>query len=345
MSGNIGIPGGGANFFNMEFPFGTGMFKEEMQKAKERGVQLVKPRRILLPLLASEIEKAQDPPIRLAWIAMFNPVAVAPDSRHLREVLRKLDFVIVTEQFMTATAECADLILPTTTYLEEDDVVNGHGQSFTVGPVNAAIAPRGETRSNFRIFQELAGRLGFGEALAGEPWDWIARAWGPMEAQGISLESIKKGPAKRDLPVVPYQNGKFLTPDGKFNCITEYEGRPDPAPGFTLLMVKRPEFLNSQVLPDKARERPTVCLNPQVAGELGLTEGDRVWVESSKDTLEAIAKVSAQTRKDTVEFYPSVWKNDGGGINRLREVILSDIGPTAAVNETRVTVRKAKKAI
>ena len=341
MSGNIGIPGGGANFFNMAFPFGTGMFKEEMNKAKERGVQLVKPRRILLPLLANEIENAQDPPIRLAWIAMFNPVAVAPDSRHLREVLRKLDFVIVTEQFMTATAACADLILPVTTYLEENDVVHGHGQSFAIGPVNAAIPPRGETRSNFRIFQELAGRLGFGDALAGEPWDWIARTWAPLEAQGISLERVKNGPVKRVLPVVPYQNGEFLTPDGKFNCITEYEGRPDPGLGLTLLMVKRAEFLNSQVLPDEAQELPMVSLNPQVAEDIGLTEGDRVWIESSRDKLEAIAKVSAHTRMDTVEFFPSVWKNDGGGINRLREAILSDMGPTAAVNETRVTIRKA----
>ena len=341
MSGNIGIPGGGANFFNMEFPFGTGLFREEMKKAQARGVNLVKPRRILLPLLAQEIEKAQDPPIRLAWIAMFNPVAVAPDSRHLREVLRQLDFVIVTEQFMTATAECADLILPVTTYLEEDDVVHGHGQSFAIGPVNAAVTPRGETRSNFHIFQELSARLGFGEALAGEPWDWIARAWEPLNAQGISMESVRSGPVKRDLPVIPYQNGEFLTPDGKFNCITEYEGRPEPGRGLTLLMVKRPEVLNSQVLPEEARELPKVNLNPRVAQDLDLTTGDRIWLESPRDKIEATAQVSPRTREDTVEFFPSVWKNDGGGINRLREAIISDIGPTAAVNETKVTVRKA----
>ena len=340
MSGNIGIPGGGANFFNMEFPFGTGIFREEMNKARERGVQLVKPRRILLPILANEIEKAQDPPIRLAWIAMFNPVAVVPDSRHLTETLRKLDFVIVTEQFMTATAKCADLILPVTTYLEEDDVVHGHGQSFTIGPVNAAIPPRGDTRSNFHIFQDLAERLGFGEALAGEPWEWIARAWSPLEDQGISLETVKKGPAKLVVPMVPYQKGKFSTPDGKFNCITEYEGRPDPEPGLTLLMVKRLDVLNSQVLPDEAQERPTVCLNPDVAVKLGLKKGDRIQVESSKDKMEAILKISHKTRKDAVEFYPSVWKNDKGGINRLRNSIISDIGPTAAVNETKVTIRK-----
>ncbi|MAF33310.1 MAG: nitrate reductase, partial [Desulfobacter sp.] len=94
--------------------------REEMAKAKERGVELVKPRRILNPYLAREIEKAENPPIKLAWVSMMNPVASAPDSQHLTKVLQNLDFVIVTEQFMTATARCADVVLPVTTYLEED---------------------------------------------------------------------------------------------------------------------------------------------------------------------------------------------------------------------------------
>ena len=169
-------PGGGANFFNMEFPFDTAIFKEEMAKAAAGGVTPIKPRRLLLPLLAREIEEAQDPPIRLAWISMFNPVASAPDSNHMKKALQNLDFVIVTEQFMTATAKCADLVFPATTYLEEDDVMYSHGSSY-MGPVTAAVKPKGETRSNMQIFQSLADRLGFGEALQGKPWEWISRTW------------------------------------------------------------------------------------------------------------------------------------------------------------------------
>ena len=106
-------------------------------------------------------------------------------------------------------------------------------------------------------------------------------------------------------------------------------------------MVKRTGVLNSQVMPGEARELPLVCLNPEVAGRLGIKEGDHILLESTRDTVEAEAKLSDRTRKDSVEFFPSVWKDDGGGINRLREAVISDIGPTAAVNETRITVRKA----
>ena len=340
LSGNVGLPGGGANFFNMVFPFGVNLFREEVERAKARGVQMAKQRRILLPLLGREIEKAQEPPIRTAWFSMFNPVASAPDSNHLKKVLKDLDFVIVTEQFMTATARCADLVLPATTYLEENDVMYAHGHSY-MGPVNAAVSPRGEARTNMRIFQDLASRLGFGEALAGEPWDWIARAWSPLAEQGLTMEAVKKGPVRRRQPSVPYQDGVFATPDGKFQFIGSYEGRSDSREGLFLVMVKKQEFLNSQLLDEDAEPLPTAVLNPSTMAGAALRDGDRVWLHNSLDRVEAMAVSSEHTRPDVVELTPSMWKNDRGGINRLRQALVSDLGPTAAVNETKVFIEKA----
>jgi anaerobic selenocysteine-containing dehydrogenase len=340
MSGNIGIPGGGANFFNMEFPFDTTLFKEEMARAAARGASPVKPRRLLLPLLAREIEEAQAPPIRTAWISMFNPVASAPDSHRMKRALRALDFVMVTEQFMTDTARCADLILPATTYLEEDDVMYSHGSSY-IGPVTAAVRPKGETRSNMQIFQNLAERLGFKEALQGGPWEWIARTWRPLEAQGISMEAVKKGPVRRAQPIIPYEKGVFRTPDGKFQFMTAYEGRQEQEGEFFLLMVKRRDLLNTQLLDQDAQPMPTVSLNANVMGEMGLKDGDRVWVSTPLDRVEAVISGSARVRPDVAELGPSVWKDDEGGISRLRQALISDLGPTAAVNETKVTIQKA----
>jgi anaerobic selenocysteine-containing dehydrogenase len=339
LSGNVGVPGGGANFFNIGLPFDTQIMREEMAKAKERGIALVKPRRILNPLLAQEIEKTQDPPIKLAWISMMNPVASAPDSQHLTKVLRSLDFVIVTEQFMTATAKCADLVLPVTTYLEEDDVIASHGH-FYVGPVNAAVPPQGEARSNLWILSKVLDRMGLNGAMPISPWEWINRAFGSLNEQGITLEDVKKGPVKRDLPNIPYQDGKFLTPDGKFQFITDYEGRPAPGDGLTLLMVKVRSFLNSQLLSEDAKSLPQVHLNPSTMADLGVEDGERVWVQSKVDRLEAIATASEKTRSDTAEMVPCHWENDQGGVNRLREAIPTDMGPTVAFNETRVSIHK-----
>jgi len=324
----------------MEFPFDTAIFKEELARAAARGLTPIKPRRLLLPLLAKEIEEAQDPPIRLAWISMFNPVASAPDSNHMKKALQNLDFVIVTEQFMTATARCADLIFPATTYLEEDDVMYSHGSSY-MGPVTAAVKPKGETRSNMQIFQGLAEKLGFGEALQGKPWKWISRTWALLDDMDISMEAVKRGPVKRVQPLIPYENGVFRTKDGKFQFITDYAGRKDEEDGLFLLMVKRRSLLNTQLLDQDAETIPTVSLNPKTMAEMDLKEGERVWVSSPLDRLEAILRASEFTRPDVAELGPSVWKDDQRGVNRLRRAVISDLGPTAAVNETKVTIRKA----
>ena len=71
-----------------------------------------------------------------------------------------------------------------------------------------------------------------------------------------------------------------------------------------------------------------------------IEDGERVWVQSKVDRLEAIATASEKTRSDTAEMAPCHWKDDQGGINRLREAIPSDMGPTVAFNETRVSIHK-----
>ena len=105
-------------------------------------------------------------------------------------------------------------------------------------------------------------------------------------------------------------------------------------------MVKVRDLLNSQLLPEDATSCPKIHLNPGTMQELGIKDGDRVWVRSKLDQLEAIAAASKRTRPDTAEMAPCQWENDQGGINRLREAIASDMGPTVAFNETRISIHK-----
>jgi len=72
----------------------------------------------------------------------------------------------------------------------------------------------------------------------------------------------------------------------------------------------------------------------------GLKDGDRIWLYNSLDRVEVVVKSSEKTRTDVAEFSPSLWRDDRGGINRLRPALLSDLGPTATVNETKVKIKK-----
>ncbi|MGH3710826.1 MAG: molybdopterin-dependent oxidoreductase [Pseudonocardiaceae bacterium] len=53
-------------------------------------------------------------------VAAFNPVVTAPNASHVAERLDALDFLVVTDFFLSETAQRADVVLPTTQWAEED---------------------------------------------------------------------------------------------------------------------------------------------------------------------------------------------------------------------------------
>jgi len=75
-----------------------------------------------------------------------------------------VDFIVVIDQFLTPSAKFADILLPTTTWFEKDDLCTiwGHGDSVIF--MNKAVEPLGECRSDFAICSAIAGRLGLGDA-------------------------------------------------------------------------------------------------------------------------------------------------------------------------------------
>jgi anaerobic selenocysteine-containing dehydrogenase len=75
------------------------------------------------------------PPVTAMLIQNTNPANVAPEQRKVIEGLRRADlFVAVHEQFMTDTAQLADVVLPATMFLEHDDIYRGGGhQHIMIG--------------------------------------------------------------------------------------------------------------------------------------------------------------------------------------------------------------------
>ena len=100
----------------------------------------VAPRAIPESQLGKGILEASDPPIRVAWVSCGNPVAMLPDSERVAQALRQVEMTVVVDSHMTDTAREADVILPTTTMLEDDDVVGAFGNHY-LGNVRRVVAP------------------------------------------------------------------------------------------------------------------------------------------------------------------------------------------------------------
>ncbi|MCW5626806.1 MAG: molybdopterin-dependent oxidoreductase, partial [Burkholderiales bacterium] len=164
-----------------------------------------------------------DPPIGSLFVYNSNPVVVAPDQARLRRGLSRDDlFTVVSEHFITDTARYADILLPATTQVEQDDLMFSWGHLYLT--LNKkAIEPIGEAVSNTELFRRLAKRMGFEEplfyrsdaALMQESLDWSNPA-----LAGITLESLQeKGYARLNFPAPDqfalHAEGNFPTPSGK----------------------------------------------------------------------------------------------------------------------------------
>jgi len=332
ISGNIGLSGGGMST-DIEGAAGLNL---SMLHGAPKGQN----RRILLPRLGEDILRTKDPALKMGWIAGANPASSAPDTGRVQEGLRSLEFLVVVEQFMSATAELAHLVLPCTTYLEMDDLVTAYGHHW-IGLTNRVVPPLGETRTDGEIFQLLAERLGFGQALAGEPRAWIQKFLEPMASEGINIERLKERAYRNpNAASVPFADRKFRTPSGKFEFIAQFAPVLNPMTGgLHLMATKTLRMVNSQILPEDLPEEPIARVNPTILSEMGFKEGERVWVVSKAGKIKVRLAADEKVRRDVLLINPALWKGELSGVNQLRESLLTDIGDGAAMHQTTVTLR------
>ncbi|MGZ7274565.1 molybdopterin-dependent oxidoreductase, partial [Streptococcus pyogenes] len=73
--------------------------------------------------------------------------------------------------YWTPTAKLADIVLPVTTPLERNDIASSGGEDLVVA-MKKVQDPFEQSRNDFDIFADLAGRLGvdFSEGLDEDGW-------------------------------------------------------------------------------------------------------------------------------------------------------------------------------
>ena len=108
----------------------------------------------------------QGGPVKALFIQNTNPMNVSPEQGLTRAGFAREDlFTVVHEQFMTETAEMADIVLPATMFLEHNDYYTRGGHTRVLFGPKLVEAP-GECRSNFEVVNELLRRLGHRRSVA-----------------------------------------------------------------------------------------------------------------------------------------------------------------------------------
>lgn len=312
-------------------------------------VRVLDQSRIGAVLTGDRADLGEGPPVTALLIQNMNPVQVAPDQRKVKAGFAREDlFVCVHEQFMTATAEMADIVLPATMFVEHDDIYQGGGhQHILLGP--KLIEPPGECRSNHYVISAIARRVGAThpgfDLSSREIIDWTLRqsGWGSLE----ELEAKRWIDCQPDFETAHYIAG-FGHPDGKFRFKPDWAGaaptRPHdcehPMPAlpdhwdviekadavhpFRLATSPARDYLNSSFneTPTSRKRvgKPRVKLHPDDLARLGIEDGARLRMGNQRGeiTLAAEAFAGVQRGVAIVEsIVPNAEFEGGWGINTL----------------------------
>ena len=331
LSGNVGVSGGGVSYY----------MARRTAYDVDFGVDVPPPPRTLAEArLGEEIENAE-PPVRVVWVTAGNPVAMLPDSERVQRALTKT-FTIVVDTHPTDTTDVADIVLPTRTLLEDEDLLGAYGNHYLRASRPALEAPP-DVRHELAIWQGLAERLDLGEVMAGSINDWKRRATRRLEAAGVPVERIEKGPVHNPFaPKVLFADRVFRT-DSKRAALLNQPAAPPafeasaPFP-MSLLAVSTPEAQSSQWTGRAPSGPPDVHVHPDAAA--GIADGAVGRLVSQLASLQVRVRHDATLRPDVALMAKGGQLRDGQCPNILIRAIETDIGGGAAYYDEGVRLER-----
>jgi len=308
------------------------------------------------------------PPVTVLFTQNINPAEVAPETGKVIEGMLRDDlFTCVHEQFMTASAKLADIVLPATMFLEHEDMYQGGGHVY-LQVHKALIEAPGECRPNLDVINALAQRLGTDyPAFRMTAWELIDDALRRSGRPGAD-DLLEMGWVDCSKP---YEEAHFLNgfkhPDGKFHFAADWSkigpghgpmsSLPDHVPvidaptaehPYRLVAAPARRFLNTsftETPTGRNKEgRPTALIHPETCVALGLADGDRVRLGNSLGSVVVHARPFDGLQEKTV-VVEGIWPNDcfeeGVGINLLVSADPALPGGGAAFHDTAVWMRPA----
>ncbi len=292
--------------------------------------------------------------LKALYIMGENPVLSDPDIHHTIKALKKLDFVVVQDIFLTETAQFADVVLPAACFAEKDGTFTNTARR--VQRVRKAVEPPGEAREDSWIIMELARLLGYnmtynyiGEVFheAGKLWPAVAGiTYGRIEEEGLHWPC-----PTANHPGTPYLfKGGFPRGKASFTSVTytPSDELPDDEYPFLLStgrllfqyhtgsMTRKIEAIN------KISPEAYIEIHPDDAKHLGVKTGESVKVSSRRGSIKIKTRISEGISRGVV-FIPFHFKE--AAANVLTNTALDPISkiPELKVCAVKIDVRKKRK--
>lgn len=294
----------------------------------------------LPPMQASDAMLESKPyPVKAAWFMVDNYAQQMSDRNKVRKALNSLDFLVVSDYVLSATAELADIVLPACTYLEKTDLLGSGNYYLQYMP--KMIQPLWESKSDFDAIHMVAQKMGVGQYFSKTPDDYIKEVLHIGDSQadptvrGLTWEQLTKGAYRlntESVPYVPFYNKQFPTKSGKIEFYVEllipydqevcdYKEQAEASPNNPLFQKYPLVFLSTHT---RFRTHSQYCdlpwlkeinnngegfleINPRDAAKRGIADGDVVRIFNGRGEMKVRARLTEGIKQGVTNCYQGGW--------------------------------------
>jgi formate dehydrogenase major subunit/formate dehydrogenase alpha subunit len=295
---------------------------------------------------------AEEGNLKALYIMGDNPVISDPDINHTIKALRKLDFLVVQDIFLTETAELADVVLPAACFAEKDGTFTNTERSLQ--RVRKAVIPPGEAREDSRIIMELSKGMGYNMKynFIEEVLQEIGKVW-PAVA-GITYNRIKSRGLQWPCPThnhpgTPYLfKGGFPRGNAAFTPVHYSRSKELPDREFPFILSTGRQLFQYHTgsMTRKVRELNKVApeayieINQNDAEKLKIKNGGMLKVSSRRGSITLKALISEKPSEGMV-FIPFHYKEAAANI--LTNTVLDPICKIPELKVCAVKIEPLKK--
>ena len=319
LTGNIGKPGSGVNPLRGQnnvqgacdmgalpnvYPGYQAVANEAIKEKFEAAWSCSLPARPGLTV-TEIIDAADSGQIKAVYIMGENPVLSEPDAKHAEAALKKLEFLLVQDIFLTETARLAHLVLPGVTFAEKDGTFTNTERR--VQRVRKAVEPPGDARPDWWITCQIGRKMGnqdFAFARPSRIMEEIARL--TPSYGGITYRRLEKGGLQWPCPTAEHpgtpilHTEKFTRGKGQFVPLEYRPPAESPDDEYPLLLTTGRSLFqfHTGTMSRKVKGlnvfmgEELVEMNPRDASALGIADGDTVKVASRRGEVTAKARVT-----------------------------------------------------
>ncbi len=245
--------------------------------------------------------------IRSLYLVGENPILSEANANHVKEALKRLDFLVVQDIFLSETAQLADVVLPAASVAEKNGTVTNTERR--VQRVRQALEPIGDAKPDWWITCQIAQRLGaqgFDFTRPEQIMEEIASltpSYGGIAYDRLEGDGLQWPCPTRDHPGTPYLHGeRFAAKDGKGRFAPLQYKPPAELPDqqYPLLLTTDRSLYHYHTSTMTGRVAGLMALDgkellrihPRDASKLGIADGEVVQVRSRRGEVTVTANVT-----------------------------------------------------